>query len=320
MNVPSLYFRLPDPPGVALDYSKTDFNLRAILDFLSALNGLEFAVLNADGSLKDGTVSSTAKFADRVVTAGKLDWWANLFCIASGTYNYSATINPTLNYTGPGGGVTETTFLLVKFESSNTGASTFSLNGGTAYPIVSPKAVALTSGDIHAGRIHPLVFNGTSWVLMSDRVASLAPTSSQFIVGLLANQVAPWVPATPVRVAWDVVDYDPDATFNVATHQFKAPSAGRYQFTVRAWTYNYHDFELQINGVKALMWVPPFLSTGFGSQDSFLGSWSGVFDLALNDLIDIWATATHGDALGNVCFYGTATGYGMKFAGYKLIE
>ena len=316
MNVPSLYFRLPDPPGVALDYSKTDYNLRAVLDFLSALNGLEFAVLNADGTLKDGAVSTTAKFADRVVTAAKLAWWANLFCVAVGTDAYSATILPNVSYTGPGTGVTATAFLLVKFGSSNTGASTFVLNGATAYPIVTPRGVALTAGDIHAGKIYPLIFNGTSWVLMSDRVATLAPTSAQFIVGLVADQITnPWAGAgVMVKVLWDTEEKDPNNTFDTGTHHFTAPTTGRYQFVIGAATMQYSLFELRVNGVKAHSWMAEVVGTG-SNWIQFAGSLCGVFNLTATNTVDVWASADTSDSLGRAIFGNT-----MHFYGYKLIE
>jgi hypothetical protein len=59
-------------------------------------------------------------------------------------------------------------FIVVfKAANSNTGASTLALNGGTAIAIKKQGSIALGPGDIVAGQIIEVVYDGTNWQLIS---------------------------------------------------------------------------------------------------------------------------------------------------------
>jgi len=91
---------------------------------------------------------------------------AKISATASGTNTYTATISPAITaYAATGR-------FFIKFTNANTGASTISLNGLAAKSLVKNGAAALESGDIVAGGIYILAYDGTNFqVLGISKVA-----------------------------------------------------------------------------------------------------------------------------------------------------
>src|SRR6185295_16189664 len=103
---------------------------------------------------------------DRSLLARKFDYKANFYGTASGTNNYSLSFDPNTAF-DYGNGVTEAFAGYVKFTNANTGAVTLSLNGGGGAPVKKDVNQDLTAGEIAAGQILLLVFDGTNFQVMS---------------------------------------------------------------------------------------------------------------------------------------------------------
>lgn len=81
---------------------------------------------------------------------------------ASGTNTYTASANPAWTvYTVNG-------LLYVLFTNANTTAATLNVNGLGAKAITSTGSIALTSGQIKAGQILSLVYDGTQFQIIGD--------------------------------------------------------------------------------------------------------------------------------------------------------
>ncbi len=166
MTVPPLTFRIP--AGVPLTAENHDANLRTLRDFADGLARLFEIVFNADGTLKNSTIGE-ASFKDRAVTQRKLDWLANFFGTASGVDIYAATIAPDTGFTvaSYGDGAATAFLCIIKFTNANTGPATLNVNAGGAKSIKKLTGGDLVAGDILAGSVHLLAYDGTFFQLLS---------------------------------------------------------------------------------------------------------------------------------------------------------
>jgi hypothetical protein len=164
MKVPPLTFRIEK--GAPLDSEDHDENLRLLRDFCDGLARLFEIVFNADGTLKNDTIG-TGSLQDRSVTQAKLDWLANFYATASGVDDYTVAITPNAGF-DYGDGAATAFMLPVKFTNANTGAVTLEVNSGGAKPVKkNGGSSSLIAGDIAAGSIHFLVFDGTNFQMVS---------------------------------------------------------------------------------------------------------------------------------------------------------
>lgn len=214
MNVPTLSLRAnQDTPLTAVQH---DSNWKTIRDFCNALASRISAVLKPNGSLKDGAVDDPAILADRVVTAPKLHYTANLFAVATGANAYSATLAPGADFTR-GDGIASALVLYVKFPATNTligAAVTLNVNTSGAARIVKNGAVDLEAGEIVGGRIYQVVWDGTNYQMIGGAKESLVETSKVTKSGPLSfagNQ--------------NPVDWGEDADVMSYTHGITSPDA-----------------------------------------------------------------------------------------------
>ncbi len=103
----------------------------------------------------------------RSTTREQLFWTANFFGTASGTDSYTLNFSPGTDFT-LGDGVTSTFAFYVKFANANTAAMTLNVNGSGAKPVKKFTSEDLVAGEIVAGSIHLLTFDGTNFQLLSD--------------------------------------------------------------------------------------------------------------------------------------------------------
>lgn len=174
MTVPPLVYRLIK--GEPLTSEDHDNNQQIIEDFLNGLAALFSVVFDASGRLKDDSVGTSA-ILDRAVTQRKLYWLANFFAVAAGVDDYTITINPAEDFTyGDGiGGVDDPNagafFCIVKFANANTTGVTLDVNGQGAKNVKKVSSagvlIGLHAGDIAAGSVHLLVYDGTDFQLVS---------------------------------------------------------------------------------------------------------------------------------------------------------
>lgn len=85
-----------------------------------------------------------------------------IFATASGTNTYTATIAPAITAYGA------TQRFFINFTNANTGASTLNLNGLGAKAIVKNGSTALASGDISAGQIYAVAYDGVNIQLVGQ--------------------------------------------------------------------------------------------------------------------------------------------------------
>lgn len=84
---------------------------------------------------------------------------SKLYGVAAGTDTYTVTLTPAPTAYAAGNAY------LVKFTNANTGAATINVNALGAKSIVKGATTALVAGDIPAGRIALLVYDGTNFLL-----------------------------------------------------------------------------------------------------------------------------------------------------------
>jgi len=98
------------------------------------------------------------------------------YVVASGTDTYTATIAPVPPSLS-------SLRVFVYFTNANTGASTINFNGLGATSIVSGSGGALSSGDIGAGTIKLLSYNGTAFQIIGGGGAATTVTLSGDVSG-----------------------------------------------------------------------------------------------------------------------------------------
>ncbi len=88
-----------------------------------------------------------------------------------GTYTYAADTGSANAYAvtlSPAPSIVAGSHVVFKAANANTGASTLAVNGGTATAITKEGATALASGDIAAGQIVEVVFDGTNFQMLAS--------------------------------------------------------------------------------------------------------------------------------------------------------
>lgn len=111
---------------------------------------------------------------DRSITQEKLFYTANFFGTASGTNNYSVAFQPSTAFSY-GDGSTKAFAGLIKFTNANTGAVTLSINGGGGAPVKKNVSVDLVAGEIAAGGVYLLVFDGVNFQIQSPLITPGPP-------------------------------------------------------------------------------------------------------------------------------------------------
>jgi len=93
---------------------------------------------------------------------------------ASGTNTYTVTLTPTLT------AYVNRQVFWITFGNTNTGASTLNIDGLGAIPLVKNVSTALVSGDITAGAILPVIYDGTNFQI--DLKYAGIPTFQQVLI------------------------------------------------------------------------------------------------------------------------------------------
>jgi hypothetical protein len=165
---------------------------------MAQLNGANFlskwATLFADNTAGEISALDMRDFRQDLVDSfpNLLDDAYETFVVtAAGTNTYTATLSPAIT------AYASTHRYFIKFTNGNTGASTLNLNGLGAKAIVKNGSTALESGDISAGQVLELVYDGTNLQIMGNtrstsdvKTARVVLSSSQILNGF----------TTPVQV------------------------------------------------------------------------------------------------------------------------
>lgn len=202
-QVPPVVYRILK--GAPLSAAEGDQNLKTLVDFCNALAALYGISFNNDGTLLTDSVTTLA-IKDRAVTQAKLDWTANFFATASGTNAYAITISPTAAYTA-GDGTTTAFWCFVKFTNANTAAATIAVNGSPAVPIKKLVSSDLAAGDISAGSIHALYFDGTNFQVPSITNSNAVRTAVYATQAIMAANMEVMI-TKPAGTVWQDMELD----------------------------------------------------------------------------------------------------------------
>lgn len=114
---------------------------------------------------------------DRSVTQAKLAFHANFYVEATGVNDYQATFSPTADFSY-GDGVNNSFACLIKFPNTNTNPEsvTLNVNGAGARAVKKNVSDPVLAGEIVAGAVHLLVFDGTNFQIRTP-VAVLPSTT-----------------------------------------------------------------------------------------------------------------------------------------------
>lgn len=183
IQVPPLKYRMATGQTSPLTAQDHDYNLKTLANSVDAVSHLFGVTLGADGTLKDDAIYVPSQLADRVVTKPKLHWLANMYATAESTdgLSYTATIkpNPTVSADPCAGGIVlgmtdygdgnETSFSApIKFAMTNTGPVKLSINGLAAADVKNLGSSDLAPGDVRAGVIYELSYDGTNFQITSQ--------------------------------------------------------------------------------------------------------------------------------------------------------
>lgn len=92
--------------------------------------------------------------------------YATFSADTGGANAYAATFSAPLTFTLASG-----VAIIFKAANTNTGASTLAVNGGAATPIVNPNGSALLPGQIMAGSVVSVLYDGSNWILVGAALA-----------------------------------------------------------------------------------------------------------------------------------------------------
>lgn len=119
--------------------------------------------------------------------------------------------------------------LRIKITTTNTAAAALSVNGLTSHPIIYPDGSAVEGGALQAGAIVTLIYDGTSFQYIGDRIAA-PPTLIASVSGL---QSLP--DNTDTTISFANTDFNTltarGSTWNGVTFTVGANDAGQYLLT-----------------------------------------------------------------------------------------
>lgn len=216
------------------------------------------------------TPNMTNQFGTRGVTNNFLHWTALPFGTATGTDTYVVNITPDLSPVF-GDGVVTSAILWVKFTNANTGAATLKFNTLDAKPIKKNASEALVAGDILAGGIYALSWDGTNWQLQGTR--SLKRSAILRHTATINTDGQAYVAGSPAAINLMSADStDPDAI---------APITGGTDFELQSGSYDIQavvPFQVADAGVQRAQiqlykivgtTVVAWTSYQFGSDDDY---------------------------------------------------
>jgi len=157
--------------------------------------GLFQTIANKLSVAEINTGTDDAKFATALGLEGSkylTQSGSKLSATASGTDTYTATMAPAI------AAYANTQRFFIKFTNANTTAATLNLNGLGAIAIKKNVTEALTSGDIKAGQIIPLAYDGTNFQIIGGGGANLVANGTAFWLDPVISNSVTAQPGSPV--------------------------------------------------------------------------------------------------------------------------
>lgn len=114
---------------------------------------------------------------NRSITQSKLYWLANFYAVTTGVNDYAVTFAPTVDALpfGYGDGINGSFFCIVKFANTNTGPITLNVNNLSPRPVKKNVNQALGAGEIVAGSVHLLAYDGENFQLQTSPAVITGP-------------------------------------------------------------------------------------------------------------------------------------------------
>lgn len=116
-----------------------------------------------------------------------------LSAVASGTNTYTATLTPAIT------AYTSTQLFFIRFTNANTAACTINLNGLGAKSILKNSNVALVAGDIIAGQIYCIAYDGTNFQLVNRFVSFVEADGAGTNPASINTWLATTIPGAPAN-------------------------------------------------------------------------------------------------------------------------
>lgn len=177
------------------------------LDYLTLLVQQQALTLGEVGDISQAAASATAAAAQAVASSTQAAAFAaalgsvtsdpydqSQYAAAAGTNTYTASLTPTPT------GYTLGMNIVLKFANANTGASSINLNSLGAISIVYLGA-ALVAGQISAGQVAHLTFDGTNFNLLDPALSAQTTYGAGTILANLTGGASAPTGATPLQIS-----------------------------------------------------------------------------------------------------------------------
>jgi hypothetical protein len=147
------------------------------------------------------------------------------FGTTSGSANtYILTLSPALS------SYTAGLKIDVIINATNTTSSTININGIGAVTLKVSSPISLTNlngGELIAGNLYTLIYNGTNFQVMNPSSVACLSASVYFAIGG-GGQVLPGA-AAETKLAFDTVEFDPFSMWDATNHRFNILKSGKYR-------------------------------------------------------------------------------------------
>jgi len=250
--------------GVPMTPAQCDQNWTDIETLVNAQEAAMAVALNPDGTLKNNAVA-TAAIQDRAVTLAKLAFLSNFYAIDAGAVNALViTFAPAASAYAQG------MIFWVKVLATNTGPATLKVDALAATAILkrtSAGLVALEGGEMIAGGVAILVYDGTQFQLIAALDVTSVPGASYYAV-YEEQQPAGTDGGTFTAGAWqqrllNTEVYDPNGIGAIVANRVRL-QAGTYRFRATATCFRVGTSRLRLYDNTA----PAAIITSYSMTDS----------------------------------------------------
>lgn len=182
--------------------STTQAGIVQLNDTLTSTSTAQAATANAVKQVNDTVVAHLADYVKHPA-----------YAVASGSANaYTVTLNPAPT------SYIEGMAIAVKINTDNTGASTINVNGLGAIPIKKPNGNDVSTGNLKAGSIYTLRYNGTNFILQGEGGSGNAQPSDVLSGKTFTNDSGEQTGTMPNRGAYNITPGTSNVTIPAGYH------------------------------------------------------------------------------------------------------
>lgn len=189
--------------------------------------------------------------------------------------------------------------------NANTGATTLNVNSFGAKEIKKNHDLALESGDLEAGMIVSVIYDGTYWQLLTP-IANVTQQQTESFIGARVKNSTQLNAAdqTGTILTWDTEIFDTDNIHDNTTNtdRLTCKTAGYYliigcvQFLAN--TTGYREAHVRVNGQGTDSTMPAIEKVPASPLETTAVNLSCVINMAVNDYVTLVAVQSSGSTLG----------------------